>query len=143
MNNSEKVCCKRGHDLSNALILSTGSRACRDCAEIRRREFRIVHEITFMQKQKNYALTAKLKKCNLPRDAYEEMAERQQGLCAICGGKQVGTGDRRLDIDHNHLTDAPRELLCGSCNRGLGLFRDCPEILRKAAEYLEKHSEVS
>jgi hypothetical protein len=36
-----------------------------------------------------------------------------------------------------------RGLLCASCNRGLRFYRDCPEIFRKAALYLDEFSEGS
>ena len=41
--------------------------------------------------------------------------------------------------DHDHATGAPRDFLCRSCNAGLGMFKDNPEALRRAADYLEKH----
>jgi hypothetical protein len=32
-----------------------------------------------------------------------------------------------------------RDLLCGNCNRGLGLFKENPSLLTAAAWYLERH----
>ena len=66
-----------------------------------------------------------------------ELHARQGGKCAICGTQYV-LGLKRLALDHCHETGRIRGLLCGSCNRGLGLFRDNPERLRKAIEYLGK-----
>lgn len=65
---------------------------------------------------------------------YQYMLENQNGVCAICSN--VDKSGRALAIDHDHKTGFVRGLLCGSCNRGLGLFRDNPEILLKAAKYL-------
>ncbi|MGK2948022.1 MAG: endonuclease domain-containing protein, partial [Acidimicrobiales bacterium] len=44
--------------------------------------------------------------------------------------------DRPLVVDHDHRTGAVRGLLCGPCNRAIGLLRDSPVVCRLAAEYL-------
>jgi Autographiviridae endonuclease VII len=81
-------------------------------------------------------------KYNLQRNyglAYEDycrMAEEQNGLCAICEQPPY----RNFDVDHNHQTGVVRQLLCSNCNTALGLLKDNPDILRKAAVYLEQHS---
>lgn len=72
---------------------------------------------------------------------YEAMLRAQGGACAIC--KQPPSDSRVIEdpvlpIDHDHETGEVRGLLCGPCNRGLGLFRDDPERLRNAARYLER-----
>lgn len=70
------------------------------------------------------------------------MSEEQDGLCAICprvlGEPDPETGKTvRVCIDHNHLTNEVRGLLCDPCNKALGMFKDDPERCRKAADYLE------
>jgi hypothetical protein len=66
---------------------------------------------------------------------YARMKEAQGGKCAICGSSDSrGRGD--LHVDHCHATGSVRGLLCTSCNNGLGRFRDSPELLRAAIEYL-------
>jgi hypothetical protein len=75
---------------------------------------------------------------------YRKMIESQNGLCAICGNPETTTRGRRLkelSVDHNHETGTVRELLCAACNTGIGLLKDSPELLRKAAVYLEKHAQ--
>jgi hypothetical protein len=71
----------------------------------------------------------------LDRLKYEEMLAKQKGLCAICVGLP---GVRALGVDHDHATGLIRGLLCSNCNRGIGHFKDKPELLREAAEYLER-----
>jgi hypothetical protein len=67
-------------------------------------------------------------------DEYRKMWAFQRGHCAISGCQ-----NRIRDVDHNHKTGKTRALLCGFCNRALGLFRNSPSLLRNAAKYLEKH----
>lgn len=66
---------------------------------------------------------------------YDAMLSEQGGVCRLCGG--TNTDGRRLAVDHNHETGAIRGLLCGNCNRAIGLLRDSADLLRKAADYLD------
>lgn len=75
-------------------------------------------------------------------DDYKRMHQEQSGVCAVCGEKESHRykGDvRSLSVDHCHATGAIRQLLCHSCNHGLGCFRDNPELMRAAAQYIEHH----
>lgn len=67
---------------------------------------------------------------------YGEILNKQDGRCAICGANQA-VSKRAFNMDHNHKTGKVRGVLCASCNNGLGLFKDDPVLLLKAAEYLE------
>lgn len=62
----------------------------------------------------------------------EEITELKKAGCELCGSLKI------LHIDHNHNTNLVRGVLCTNCNRGLGHFKDSPELLKKAAEYLEE-----
>lgn len=60
-------------------------------------------------------------------------------MCAICKEPQsvLLKGElKRLAVDHCHKTKKIRGLLCDNCNKGLGLFKDKPELLNSASEYL-------
>lgn len=63
------------------------------------------------------------------QDAIQWLALKGQP-CLICGIPSDS-------LDHNHETKEVRGWLCGNCNRGLGIFQDNPENLRRAADYLE------
>ena len=74
------------------------------------------------------------KKFSMTLEDYDKMMEAQNGVCAICS--QSCVSGRRLAVDHCHATGLIRGLLCANCNRALGLFKDMPERLMKAAAYL-------
>jgi hypothetical protein len=72
---------------------------------------------------------------------YEAMRNAQDGKCAICrepeGETDSRSGETRpLSVDHDHATGVVRGLLCGGCNRAIGLLRDDPEIVDRASAYL-------
>ena len=77
-------------------------------------------------------------KYGVSEEDYDRMCRLQAGRCAACGESQDGNRTR-MAFDHDHGTGAVRGLLCGKCNRGIGLFDDSPEKLRAAATYLESH----
>lgn len=73
----------------------------------------------------------------------ESMIQQQSYCCAICGTSillygDVSTKSKVACVDHNHTTHKVRGLLCNSCNRGLGFFKDKKDLLKNAALYLEK-----
>lgn len=75
-------------------------------------------------------------------DEYNQMLERQNGLCAICRNPETAVRSGRvlpLSVDHDHETGVVRALLCGNCNAGLGQFKDSPELLTLAALYVSTH----
>jgi hypothetical protein len=58
--------------------------------------------------------------------------------CGICGTDLLQLDPRQVHIDHNHLSGHSRGLLCGRCNRGLGMFQDSVEVLASAERYLAR-----
>ena len=76
-------------------------------------------------------------------EQYESMSEAQNHRCDICGNVEQSVDragiPRRLAVDHCHTTGTIRKLLCSACNKALGGFRDDPELLRKAAAYIERN----
>lgn len=70
---------------------------------------------------------------------FDRMKAEQDEACAICRNPFSDIpGPNGLHVDHCHTTGAVRGLLCSKCNTGLGKFRDTPEYLRAAADYLDK-----
>lgn len=67
---------------------------------------------------------------NVISDDLLKEIKRDIRQCVICGD------DGPLVVDHDHQNGEVRGMLCNHCNRGLGHFRDDPELLEFAAEYL-------
>ena len=86
------------------------------------------HELSHLKNRlkKEYGLTL---------EEYYAMRDKQNGCCALCG-KNEAEIDRRLDVDHDHVTGKVRGLLCGRCNKALGLFDDKANVLLKASSYV-------
>jgi hypothetical protein len=78
------------------------------------------------------------------REQYDAMVEEQGGRCKVCGTDQPSTHPRKTHwcVDHCHTTGRVRGLLCDNCNRGIGLLKDCPEVLSRAAAYLRGTPDV-
>lgn len=74
----------------------------------------------------------------------QRMTDSQGGRCAICdrdpATRFTATRTKGLHVDHDHTTGKVRAMLCSACNLALGKMDDDPALLRRAAEYLEKHS---
>ncbi len=64
----------------------------------------------------------------------DHLLSKQGGLCAICRKAAA------VHVDHDHATGAVRALLCFNCNGGLGQFKDDPDVLRAAADYVRFHT---
>jgi hypothetical protein len=71
---------------------------------------------------------------------FQLLLDVQGGVCALCRkASVVRTKAGRLAVDHDHVTNKVRGLLCGKCNMALGLFNDDLATLRRAVEYLARH----
>lgn len=79
--------------------------------------------------RKDYVLRSRF---GITLQQLEKMSAEQGSKCAICRGDGV------LAVDHCHSTGKVRGLLCGKCNKGLGLLGDTAEGLKNALRYLEQ-----
>lgn len=82
-----------------------------------------------------YRKDCSYKKFNASATAYDLQFLAQHGKCAICL-RSPGEGERRFAFDHDHDNGVVRGVLCSTCNSGLGLFYDNPELLLGALQYL-------
>lgn len=83
-----------------------------------------------------------LRKYGIELEDYDRLLEQQAGVCAICGSPPLpGRPYKALAVDHCHETGSIRGLLCDLCNRGLGMFKDSPDLLESALAYLRLQAE--
>lgn len=129
---------------------------CRSCRQARRREYYATNRDQILQYQSWYYLANKerarsyraaykaankdrardrdlQRKYGITLDDFRAMLADQDGGCKICR-----RSDGPLHVDHCHTTGKVRGLLCIPCNRALGYMKDDPDLLRSAADYLDR-----
>ena len=72
------------------------------------------------------------RKYRISPEEYSELLQQRNGVCDICKMLQ-----KKLVIDHNHITGMVRGVLCHNCNKGIGFLKDNTTILNNAIKYLE------
>lgn len=75
---------------------------------------------------------------SISENLYIKICQRHNKKCAIC---QVESDN--LHLDHCHITNNIRGLLCMKCNFGLGLFYDKINYIKNAIEYLKEKNNAS
>ena len=118
-----------------------------------KRQYRIDHKEQYRNysrqwyqrnKKKVAAIRRKHKieiKYGITLEEYDRMYNQQDGKCAICHTHQKKL-IRRLSVDHNHLDNKIRGLLCDKCNVGIGFFDDNTKLLQKAINYINKYKQI-
>lgn len=157
--NTYKTHCVRGHELSgdNLVLKKTRSgethRICRICRNAEARESARSAQAKYDSLQREDPVrwaaerrrrrSFQLSKIGWTLELFDKKWEEQEGHCAVCNkplNLDVKHNGAKAHADHEHTEPPkPREILCGNCNVGLGNFQDNPELLRKAAAYVEKH----
>lgn len=78
-------------------------------------------------------------------DQFHEMWNQQNGQCPIClrdlpyeylNREELKAAPVKPHVDHSHADDVVRGILCSTCNQGIGMFREDPEVFARAVVYL-------
>jgi hypothetical protein len=76
-------------------------------------------------------------------EQHDKMIKLHENRCAICKKEETRKGRSGsitpLCIDHCHLSNKIRGLLCHDCNTGIGKFKDSIDFLVNAIEYLKRN----
>ena len=74
------------------------------------------------------------RKYGLTLEEYDFLRVAQNHRCAICDQPEEGG----LHIDHHHESGLIRGLLCGKCNKAIGLLKEDPGLFDAASSYLQR-----
>lgn len=142
-------CCKKLKSLdefgNNKANKNGKSIYCLICTQIKsRNQYKRKGASSILNKSKYSTNSSEYRKDKLLRlrygislDEYNKILIDQNNNCAICQINKIDL-TKILFVDHNHKTGQIRGLLCDSCNRGIGVFKESVKSLRLAADYLER-----
>jgi hypothetical protein len=102
-------------------------------AEARNRRWAEKHPERYQFLQKNGSLK---KLYGITLEERDLILKSQGDRCAIC--RTDNPGRRGWFVDHCHVTNRVRGIVCPPCNSVLGYAKDDPAILRAAAAYLKR-----
>ena len=137
-----KRLCRKGHSISgeNVYLSKNHPPRCKICMKVLIEKLK---EKAKINREPNRLATRRYRakkpqQCLVWRygitfEQKKRMEDKQGGHCAIC--------HRLMDtpcVDHDHETKQVRELLCRSCNLGIGLLQEDISIIESALAYLEK-----
>lgn len=90
-------------------------------------------------KKANHIKHQRMYKYGLSEENFNNMKLFCNNSCEICN--KPFTEESRYTtacVDHNHETNNVRGLLCHTCNKALGGFKDSVTLLLRAIEYLKE-----
>lgn len=129
----------RGKTVQERVDLPEGYKRCPSCREVK------AHDDWPISRGKRDGLGSECKSCKAARSARDyvwrsyglaprdvrRLIAQQLGVCLVCQTAPA------VHVDHDHGTGEVRGVLCFNCNVALGQLKDRPDVLRRAADYLE------
>lgn len=141
---TRKAFCLKGHPRSPDNLYSSGN--CKTCNKEQART-RWQSDPAFrtrrIEESRKYQKSSKWKDSMLRRDygisldTFNEMRVQQSGRCLTCGIHEDDL-TRPLNVDHCHVTNKVRGLLCCNCNTAIGLLKENITVIDRVKQYLEK-----
>jgi len=106
--------------------------------DLLRRPELLVYKKGYYQKNKDrYMRDFYIKKYGITLEQKLEMLKNQEYSCDICKIELLNSSVSF--VDHDHETGIIRGILCNTCNRALGMFKDNVRVLESAVLYLKKN----
>jgi len=95
----------------------------------------------YLNRKKHFALQSRnntlKREFGITLNDYNKMFQEQQGCCKICN-KHQSNFKKALHVDHDHITNKIRALLCVVCNTRLTIIAN-KEWCVKASLYLQEY----
>ncbi|MBQ1000616.1 endonuclease VII domain-containing protein [Streptomyces nigra] len=128
-----------GKSVREKVAVPAGHKLCRQCGEVK------PHSEWHRNATASDGLATRCKACKAVQGrqghlkrAYGITEADRQGLVASQGGVCcICLAALPEHVDHCHETGRVRGVLCFSCNAALGQFKDRPDVIRRAAAYVE------
>ena len=162
--NKDKPIESFGKDKHRSDGLTSQCKLCRNkrCSEYRKEHpdfIKHLNKMSVARRKEYYADPVRKRKYknlelkrtyNITIEKYENLFQKQNGLCAICFKPELSPKNSYMAVDHDHSCcsgqkscgKCVRKLLCNFCNRALGLFCDDISIVEKALIYLKEHKDA-
>jgi len=123
--------CRLGH----GTLKWKSSRGCVSCQKLRAHAYHYAN----LAKRQVQARAARARNPELHRAANRrwrgipEPTRPMPERCELCNNFPQG---KSLCADHDHISGIFRGWICAPCNTGLGMLRDNPLLMEKAADYV-------
>ncbi|MCF3134782.1 endonuclease domain-containing protein [Streptomyces olivochromogenes] len=128
-----------GKPVRESVDVPAGHKLCRTCGEVK------PHSAWHRNATASDGLSTRCKACRavqgrqghlkrqygITETERDDLIAAQGGVCCIC------LAAAPVHVDHCHETGRVRGVLCFSCNAALGQFKDRPDVIRRAAAYVE------
>jgi hypothetical protein len=155
---TEERKCKKGHLLTPDNLRPNGKGGyvtCRQCANNYARDYGKKHRKKIMQLGEKWRKNNKNKveminrrsklkyKYDLTPEDINQKLKTQDNKCANPGCRTTVPGGRWnvWMVDHNHITNKIRGLVCHRCNIALGMLREDETKILGLVEYLRQYRE--
>ena len=94
-----------------------------------------MNENTRNEKKRQYV---RRRRYGITNEEFQMMILLREGKCDLC--HKLPQGSRKtLFIDHDHITNEIRGLLCNECNLGLSYLGDDNDIPNRVQQYFNKN----
>ncbi len=124
--------------------------AHRDSRAVRAKQYRAAHYEKIVRRERRWKAENpdkvrgqhRQRVFGVSRADYARMLAEQGGVCALCLKPETVSRNGfpfNLGVDHEHGTGKVRALLCHKCNVSVGLLGEDPTLMRRAADYIERH----